>query len=229
MDLFFYIASLSTVDMIYGHVQHIGEWNRDQFLFFISFMLIIDQLHMVVVSENFWELSEKIRTGQMDFVLLKPLHSIFNSFFRGVRISSMLNAPVVWSFLIYFGIKANLTLLAWIFLPLTILLSFIVLILLEFILSTSMFWTVGGVGINFLRMQMQSVSRWPDYVYSKWPRRILIFLIPILMVGNPAVKFLLNPTQWQHLIGLLTAIVLLSLVLLKLWNKAIKQYDSASS
>jgi ABC-type uncharacterized transport system permease subunit len=39
----------------------------------------------------------------------------------------------------------------------------------------------------------------------------------------------LNPTQWQHLIGLLTAIVLLSLVLLKLWNKAIKQYDSASS
>ena len=53
MDVVFYATSLMTVDFLYDHVMHIGDWPRAQFLFFVSFMLAVDQLHMTFVSENF--------------------------------------------------------------------------------------------------------------------------------------------------------------------------------
>ncbi len=229
MDLFFYLSSIATVEMIFGHVNVIGGWSRPEFLFFIAYMLTIDQLHMVFVSENFWELSEKIRTGQMDYILLKPLHSIFTSFFRNVRISSMLNAPVVWGLLIYYGSQCHLTWLTWATLPFTIILSFLVLILSEFIISTFMFWIVAGVGINFLRMQMQSLSRWPDYIYGPFSRRIMTLFIPILLIGTPSVTYLLDNSKWTKLIPVIIAIFILRAVLMKMWKIALTQYNSASS
>ena len=47
MDLLFYFTTLLTIDFIYDHTAHIGPWNRNQFLFFVAFMLTIDHLHMM--------------------------------------------------------------------------------------------------------------------------------------------------------------------------------------
>ena len=72
LDLIFYATSLLTVDFLYDHVQSIGGWSRDQFLFFVAITLMIDQVHMCFVSMNFWMLSDHIRTGYLDFILLRP-------------------------------------------------------------------------------------------------------------------------------------------------------------
>ena len=160
MDLVFYFVTLSSVSIIYDHVATIGSWNKHQLLFFISFMLTMDHLHMVVVSENFWELSVKVRTGSLDFDLLRPVPSIFSVFFRYVRTSSLFITPLVWGMLGYFGYKAGLTLLDWVIVPPLIILGFILFVLIEFCLSTAMFWIIEGHGINFLRMQFQQLARW---------------------------------------------------------------------
>ena len=56
MDLTFYFVTLTSVSFIYDHVTTIGPWDKNQLLFFISFMLTMDHIHMVIVSENFWEM-----------------------------------------------------------------------------------------------------------------------------------------------------------------------------
>ena len=62
MDLFFYITTLSTVSFIYEHVAMIGPWDRNQLMFFIAYALMLDNLHMILISENFWEFSYLLRT-----------------------------------------------------------------------------------------------------------------------------------------------------------------------
>jgi ABC-2 type transport system permease protein len=229
MDIFFYLSTLLTVEFIFQHISTIGPWNKDQLMFFISFMLVIDNLHMAILSESFWVLAHQIKTGDVDFILLKPVHSIFTIFFRFPRPSSILNSFLTLGVLIYYGSKLSLGITDWILLPLFVLMSFILLAILEIIISTSMFWMQEGLGINFLRMQMQQLSRWPDYIYSKLAKRTFLVAFPILLVGSAPIHYLFDHSKWYYLLGELVAIIFSFGVMLKVWNLALMRYESASS
>ena len=107
--------------------------------------------------------------------------------------------------------------------------GFTLLIIIEFIISTSMFWMTEGMGINFLRMQFQHLARWPRFVFSSIPRRIFSTIVPVCLIGSAPVEFLLDHNAWPILLGLLLAIGVGLLILLKVWNIGISNYDSASS
>jgi ABC-2 type transport system permease protein len=229
MDIFFYFSVLFSVDFLFDHMQTIGPWTKYQLLFFISFMLNIDAIHMGVFSSNFWMLGFKIRTGELDFDLLKPTHSIFICFFRYLKPSSLITAPVAWAMLIYYGSKIGLLWYDWLLIPPLILLGLSLLCVLEFILSTSMFWLVEGMGVNFLRMQMQQMARWPDFIYKYTYQKIFTIAVPVLLIGSGPVHFILDKSNWHYLVGMFVALFISSLILIKIWNKALCQYDSASS
>lgn len=229
MDFFFFFSTIGSVSFIYDHVTNIGPWEKDQLLFFITFMLMIDNLHMMIFSQSFWEFSRNIVTGQLDYIILKPMHSIFSVFFRHFRASSLFNTPLFLGHLIYYGIQVELTYLDWLMLPLLITLSMLVLILIEFIMSTSMFWLTDGMGINFLRMQMQQLARWPNFIYKGLVRKALTVLVPILLIGSGPVHFIFNKEAWQLLGFMVFAIVALTIFLLFIWKIGLRRYDSASS
>lgn len=229
LDLTFYMVTLSTVDFIYGHVEVIGPWNRNQLMFFISYMLAVDHLHMTFLSESFWVFSTDLKQGNFDFTLLRPISSIFIVFFRYFRPSSFLNIFTVWGVLYYFALKSSLALPSLILLPILVLLSFTLLALIEIIISTGMFWLTEGLGVNFFRMQMQEIGRWPDFIFSGLGKRFFRVAIPVLLIGSPSVRFLLDFKQAHLLIAQLVAIVLLRILLHYVWKTGIKAYDSASS
>jgi ABC-2 type transport system permease protein len=229
MDLLFYFSALASVDFIFDHVPAIGRWSRDQFLFFVSFMLAVDHLHMTFVSENFWNISFELRTGRLDFVLLKPLGALFTAFFRFMRPASLCNIVVPWACLIHFGSRAGLAAWSWAALPPLVLFAFTLLVSLEILLSMSMFWLVEAVGVNFLRMQLQQVSRWPDFVYRYFAHKLFTLVFPILLVGSAPVRVLFDPSDWPPLAGMAVAIGLCWAAIAYFWRLGLRAYESASS
>lgn len=229
MDLFFYFSVLATVSFIYDHVETIGPWNREQLMFFMSFMLVIDHLHMTLISESFWVLSRDLKSGGLDYIILKPVNTVYNIFFRYIRPASLCNIPVTWGLLIYYGREVGLSASAWAMTPLLILLAFSLMAVIEFIIATLMFWMTEGLGINFLRMQMQQLARWPDYVFSHIARRVLTFGLPILVIGSAPVHFLYDFTRWPYLVGLVVSLIVMIAVLSFVWKKGLLRYESASS
>ena len=229
MDFFFFFSTIASVSFIYDHVVAIGPWEKNQLLFFLTFMLMIDNLHMMIFSQSFWEFSFNIKTGALDYVILKPMNTIFSVFFRHFRASSLFNTPLFLGHLIYYGIQVNLTPIDWFLLPFFICLSMALLVVIEFILSTSMFWLTDGIGINFLRMQMQQLARWPNFIYQGAIRKVLTVALPILLVGSGPVHFLLDKSAWQLLASMVVAVFILTFVLLFIWRIGLRRYDSASS
>ena len=229
LDITFYTASFAPIDFIFSYTSHIGVWNREQFMFFTSFILVVDHLHMTFLSGSFWMLAEDLKLGNLDFTLLRPIHSLFIVFFRYVRAHSFPSGIVLWCVLGYFASKAQLSLLSWILLPLMIGLGFILLALMEFLFSTLMFWITEGIGLNFLRMQIQHVARYPDFIYMTFTRKIFTFVFPILITASTPTHFLLDPSQWHQLAYLLGAIFIILVLLLKIWKVALNHYESASS
>ncbi|MBF0352731.1 MAG: ABC-2 family transporter protein [SAR324 cluster bacterium] len=229
MDLLFYGATLMSADIIYDHVALIGNWRREQLLFFLSIMLMINQLHMTFVSENFWIFPIHLRTGTLDFILLKPIHPLFPSFFRYIRVGSFFNIFITLGIVIYYGKLVGLSWLSWVVLVPSIVMGFLLLSILEMTIACSMFWMLEGTGINFLRIELQQLSRWPDFIYGSVARRLLTWVIPVLMIGNPAAKFLMDVHDFIPMIfmGIMTALVWGFLNFF--WQLGLRTYESASS
>ncbi|MDH5560523.1 MAG: ABC-2 family transporter protein [Deltaproteobacteria bacterium] len=229
MDLFFYVSALASVYILYEHVPLIGSWNREQFLFFISIMLAVNQLTMTFVSESFWQFPLLIRTGNLDFILLKPANAIFSTFFRYVRPGSMVNVIFTWSATIYFGIQLDLNWFSWMILPFLVFMGFFLQNSIELVISCSMFWMLEGTGINFLRIELQQLSRWPDFIYQSFVRRILTLILPILLIGSAPARFLFDFNDIYPLLGMGLAIIFFWIILKFTWAAGLKAYESASS
>jgi ABC-2 type transport system permease protein len=230
MDQLFYFSSLGSVSFIFDHVNVIGPWGRDEFMFFTAFMLAVDHLHMTFISESFWNFSFDLRTGRLDFVLLRPLNTLFSIFFRYIRPATMINFITPWAFLIHFGSAVNLGVGQWVSLPFLVVASLMFLVSVEILISMLMFWTVEAFGINFLRMQLQNIARWPDFVYRGAARRFFTLVIPVLLVGSTPVKALLNPGEEAGgLLWMLLGLILIWAAIRFVWKLGLKSYESASS
>jgi ABC-2 type transport system permease protein len=230
MDIFFYFSSIFAFKFLYQHVSHIGTWNESQFMFFVGYMIVVDHLHMTFVSQSFWELSFQIKTGQLDYTITKPVDFIFATFFRHIRISSLCNTPVAWGILFYFASFLHFSWVQYIMLPFIVFSSFLIITQTEILLSVLMLFLKEGDGINFLRMQMQQVSRYPDFVFPYAMRVIFTFIFPVLASGSFAMPYFFNQSDAMFILGKMVVInIILYFVIYRVWNWALKYYESASS
>jgi ABC-2 type transport system permease protein len=229
MDIIFYGTALGSIDFLFDYVTTIGTWDRNHFMFFISFMLAIDHLHMTFISENFWNFSGEIRTGKLDFILLKPVSGIFVCFFRLIRAGTMINGVIPWALLVIFGRRIGFDLWSWIFLVPAVLLGLALMVAIEILMTLCGFWTVSSWGINFLRMQLQQLSRFPDFIYRSYFRKFFTVIIPILAIGSGPVQFLFGPGV--PLLGIWTigALCIIGFLIRIVWRKGVAAYESASS
>ena len=80
--------------IIFEHTGSIGEgtgWDRDRFFLFIATTWFINSLVQAFFMPNAQEFSELIRTGGLDFALLKPIDTQFLISFRRVDWSQLSN------------------------------------------------------------------------------------------------------------------------------------------
>ena len=226
MNISFLSMYFFTSLFIFDHVESIGPWNKTEFLFFISFVFAVDQTYYLFFVSNFWEFSEDIRMGTLDFHLLKPFHSLFTVLFRNAAIPGIFTICVSYSLLIYFGIQADLMFSIWLSLPFCILLSVFFLLGIETLISLLNFFTVEGMGINQIRNQAQHLCRWPDFIYKK-PGRI--YLLPFVIINSVPVRWILDTNYWNWMVFMLGGLICLWFLVFFLWPKALNFYESPSS
>jgi len=229
MDMIFYLTHLWSIDILYDHVAVIGSWDRNQLLFFASIMLAINQITMTLVSENYWRFPLMIQTGEFDFSLIRPVNSVFLSFFRVIRPGSLINLAVTGPAVIYFGMQVGLAPWQWAVLPLLILFGFLLQNAIEMVVSCAMFWMIDGTGINFLRIELQQMARWPDQMYPWALRNLLTFVFPILLIGSGPVRWLYDPTDFIPFLEGIGFLLLFWAGLGIFWRLGLRAYESASS
>ena len=227
MNICFIGAFFFNSIFIFQHVDLIGLWNKEEFLFFLSFVLFLNQTHFFLIADNYWYFSENIKIGNFDFTLLKPISSLFITFFSRLMISNFSTVLISFCMLIYFGLQLDLSLAVWLSLPFCFFLSIALLCGIEIIVSLLNFFTIEGMGINQIRIQIQQVSRWPDFIYQK---QLRFFLIPFLAISSIPVRWILNTSYWSWLlIMVVSTFTLWFCIIVWLWPKGLRWYESASS
>lgn len=230
VDIFWYLAQIITFETLFRHTSLIGSWNLEQTRVFLGILFIIDSTYMVLFNDNLDRFSDKIRKGDLDVILAKPVNSQFMVSLQRAATASLGNLTIG---LLWFGYSLYklpdfevIRLLWMIFLiPCGV---FIVYAIRFFFTSTAIIFTRAD-NLQFLFYQIYKMGMRPDAIYAPWLRFVLITLIPVALVASIPARALLEPPSiplfvWSALMCLFS--LWLSA---KFWHRCLKYYSSASS
>lgn len=236
--------------IIFEHTGSIGEgtgWDRDRFFLFIATTWFINSLVQAFFMPNAQEFSEMIRTGGLDFALLKPIDTQFLISFRRVDWSQLSNffaggliaIVSLWN-LAHDEVNpmvpsAVSVLLYVIFIGCGVLIMYSLMIA----LSATSVWLGRNQSLYNFWFYITNFSRYPMEIYDRgWGKPLygfFTFVIPILLVVNVPARILAKPlsprADWEWSIVAWAAIVTVLSVLASRWlfRKSLLSYRSASS
>ncbi len=246
MNLGFYL-------IIFHHLNHKpladgSGWQQNEFFVFLATTWIVFSIVQAFFMPNVQEFSELIRTGNLDFVLLKPIDTQFLISFAKVDWSALVNF-VMGILLLTVGVwrlttqsnnplllnPANV-LLYWFYVAcgVTILYSLMIS------LAATSIWLGRNQSLYDFWFYITNFSRYPMEIYARswgWSLwGLFTFVIPILIVVNVPARILARPLRpegpWLglSLSGFTILATFACLVISRrVFTLALQSYRSASS
>lgn len=215
---------LSTV---VARVQAIGTWEqRDIYVLFGTFM-IVQGITQFLFETNMWRIGDYVRTGTMDFVLIKPVDSQFFVSCRFVRLSALgLLLPGIA--LVAIGARPPFDWLDTVLYIGGVGSGIAILYALSFILATTSIWFVRAE-MGGLIYGLFDVIRLPSDVYPHVLRFTFTYLIPVVFVASvPAQTLQHRVGPGMPLAGMAAALICL-VVARVFWFFALRSYASTGS
>lgn len=232
VEMLWFGLQLGFMTVIYRHTDHIATWTKWEVVLLVGASHFIQQTFTAIFLTNVTNLSEFIRTGKLDFMLLLPVNTRFLISFRQVDLGGFVNAASAVAVMVYAARQLELTISVgqWIgFLILTVS-SVLVHYSLMLILATSSFWTVRGQGVVWGYYNLFNIARMPDAAFRGLFKVLFTYVLPILLVANVPAKLLArkleSPMEMFLLVALSTVCFAISEAV---WRFALRRYTSASS
>src|SRR5215472_6538476 len=94
VELLWFGLQLSFIGVLYLHTDRIGTWTKWQVVMLIGASHFIQQIFQAFFLVNCTNLSELVRTGKLDFLLLLPVNTRFVVSLRQVDLGGFVNAAI---------------------------------------------------------------------------------------------------------------------------------------
>ncbi len=232
MEVGYLIVKLMYVIVVYRAGSSVNGMTPDEVLVFVGTFVIVTGFYAGLFMLNNFALSEHIRTGTLDFFIVKPVSLQFMATLRRSDFALFLTDTLAGVIMVAIG-WSRLSI------PLNILnlLGFAGYMLSGVIVGYSLFlfpilfsfWFVKSSAIAGVVDSLWDFNNVPMGVYSKLIQRIGVFVIPIFVVTNFPAMFVLGKMDALYAIWGIVAPVVCLVVTRLFWNVAVKRYSSASS
>ncbi len=236
--------------IIFQYTNTIGEgsgWDRDRFFLFIATTWFINSLVQAFFMPNAEEFSELIRTGGLDFALLKPIDTQFLISFRKVDWSALSNflAGFVIAIVSLHSLGTRQvdpmipSLLSVVMYVIFIACGVAIMYSLMICLSATSIWLGRNQTLYNFWFYITNFSRYPMEMYNRgWGVPLygfFTFVVPVLLVVNVPARLIAKPIdprtreEWMFVGWALVATLLSLLASRWVFKKALSSYRSASS
>jgi len=236
------VMNLGFYALVYNYTSNIEGWSKHQFFVFIATTMFVNSLVQTFFMPNMEELSELVRTGGLDFALLKPIDAQFLVSLQRVNWSSMGNFFVALGLLAFAlprieGLELSWTrcLLYAFFVLCGVLLLYSVMIA----LAATSIWLGRNQSLYDFWFYITNFSRYPREIYGGSVagdslRLVFTFVVPVLVVINVPAGIMAKPldadNSGRQLAGFALVATLASLALGRwVFHRALRSYRSASS
>lgn len=235
MNLGFYL-------LIFKYTPEIGRgtgWGQYQFFVFISAMMIINSIVQAFFMPNAQEFSELIRTGGLDFALLKPVDTQFLISLHRVHWSSLANIGIGFALMFFSFTKMAFfpSVIQLVLFPVYVVCGVAILYSVMISLAATSIWLGRNQTLYNFWFYITNFSRYPMEIYSgsfagDALRGVFTFVVPVLIAINVPAQLMAWPLSDQNwwLVAFALFATAGSLAVSRwIFQRALLSYRSASS
>ncbi len=221
--------------LVFTKTSTVASWSEWEYLFFVGCYFTLEGLMETLFLENCSEFTELVRTGDLDYYLLKPIDEQFLLSFRKFDWSTAPN-------IVLGGAVMGIALwrLDWVFDPARVA-AFVIVLACGTALAYSFMFMLASASVYFIRNQslfelwwlVTSLMRYPREVFTRgWAWSLgwfFTFVIPMLLVVNVPARIMVKVFDPVMIGYTLVATVLAAFISRKFFRYALRRYRSASS
>jgi ABC-2 type transport system permease protein len=216
--------------IVFEQVEQVGGWSFPEALLVTAFFLVLQGLVGTFVEPNLGAVVQGVRTGQLDYLLLKPpdaqlvasmtsvaparLWEVLAGFAAGAWAMRSLPRPGAGDLALALGLQLS---------------GFVAVYGLWVIVTTTSFWFVRVDNLRWLLNAVMDTGRWPVSIYRGWVRLVLTVVVPVAVVTSFPAMAVLGRIDGS-LVAQAGAVALgMFAVSRAFWVVALRHYTSASS
>jgi ABC-2 type transport system permease protein len=228
-----FALQIGFMSVVYSHTEAIAGWTRWQVILLVGCSHFIQQVFTAFFLTNLSDISEHIRTGRLDFMLLLPVNTRFLVSFRKVDLGAFINAAsavgvMVWALRHLGHVPGPLEILGFLGLCAT---GLSIHYSLMFLLTSVAFFTVRAQGVVWGYYNLFNLARIPEGAFPPGLyRRVFTFVLPMILVSNVPSQVLLGTLKSPANVVILLVMGLACFAASEwVWRVCLRRYASASA
>ena len=230
-DFVWYAAQLSVFEVLFRNVGPIAGWTLDSTRLFMAVLFVVDSIWMFLLSENLDKLSDRVRKGELDLLLSKPVNSQFMMSFQRVSTPYLINITFTVGFLLwaFFNLSQPVEATKLVYLLVLIPCSLMITYGIRFFFSSTALIFARAENINYIWYQIYRMAMRPDGMYPPWLRYMILSVLPMAFVASVPTRVILGQGESYLVLVALFLGVLSVYISTRFWRFALRFYVSASS
>lgn len=227
-----FLLWLLMFNAIYGQVDSIGGWSRGQTIIFLGTFSLLNAINMTIYFFGVISIPEKIRSGDLDHYLTKPVNPLLRITFENIDLGS---APLILLSigLIMYGVSLEEislkpgTLLLYI---LFILLMAILYYDMEVIIRMIPFFVLSATNIEYLESAaLDLCMRVPGVLFTGVFKVLFYFILPYGIMATIPAQIITESVSGRMMTASAVIVLIFTTFTLWFWRFGLKHYKSASS
>ena len=227
-----FLVQLLTFSTIYAHAQSIGGWDRGQMIMFVGTFSLINALNMMIFFFGLVDIPGKIRRGDLDQYLTKPINPLLRLTFENADPGSFL-LVVMSVIIVRYG-----TMVSGLVVSPSLALGYAALVLLmtllwydmEVILRTIPFLVISANGVMQLEGHLIELNfKVPGTLYKGIWKALFYFILPYGIMSTVPTQLLSGVLTVPGLVQALGVTLVFTAFALWFWRFGLRRYKSASS
>lgn len=227
-----FLIQILMFQVIYSQTDSIGDWNGPQMLLFIGTFSLLNAVNMVLYFFGVITIPEKIKTGQMDLYITKPINTLFHLSFENINMGSaplvLASVGIIAYAIIQMGIQVTVgKLLGYLFL---VLLMQVLYYDMEVILRTFPFFFVQTASIERLENEFLALCmKIPGTLFKGAFKVLFNLLLPYGLMSTVPAQFFAGVLTPMGFIYSVLVVAGFTAFTLAFFRFGLKNYKSASS
>jgi ABC-2 type transport system permease protein len=226
---------LAFYKVVFAKTSTIAEWPEAQYLFFVGCFFALNGLIETLFLENCNDFAELVRTGDLDFLLLKPIDEQFLITCRRIDWGTVPNVFMGAAVMIIALVNMN-----WQF-DLLRLAAFLVMFVCGLLISYSFMLLLTSTSVWLVRNQSLMEMWWLFSSLARYPREIFLgtwaepigrfftYVLPILLVVNVPARVMVKSLDPPMVLFTVVATAASLAASRTFFRHALRSYRSASS
>ncbi|MDF2821846.1 MAG: transporter permease [Clostridiales bacterium] len=227
-----FLIQLVVFQTIYTEVDRIGTWESGEMILYIGTFSMLNAINMLIYFFGVIGIPDKIKSGEMDLYLTKPISPLLRLSFEKINLGSF-PLVIMSAFIIVYGISlGNIQLtvekivvyIFWMLIMSILYYDLIVIIrsISFFVISNSNITRVEEAGLE-LCMQLPGIVFYGVYKF------IFYCVLPYGILATIPVQSLLGELKVINAIYGIMVVAVFTVITCVIWKRGIRHYNSASS